>query len=115
MTQTEVSAVSRMGAVSPIILLHPGDNIVVCVKQVSAGDELIIDGEKIRVPIDIALGHKMARRTLAIGEKVYRYGAPIGSMTAPVAKGEHVHLHNMKSDYIPSHTRSRQHKDRSES
>ena len=29
-------------------------------------------------------------------------------MTAPAAKGQHVHMHNMKSDYIPSHTRTRQ-------
>lgn len=115
MIQTEVSAVSCLSAASPVILLHPDDNIMVCVKPVSAGDELLIDGEKVRVPMDIALGHKMARTTLAAGEKVYRYGAPIGSMTAPVTKGEHVHLHNMKSDYIPSHTRSRQHKERSES
>jgi (2R)-sulfolactate sulfo-lyase subunit alpha len=26
-------------------------------------------------------------------------------MTAPASRGEHVHMHNMKSDYIASHTR----------
>lgn len=100
---------------APVILLHPDDNIVVCVKQFHPGDELAIDGEKIISKIDIAVGHKIARMNLHPGDKVYRYGAPIGSMTEPVEKGGHVHMHNMKSDYIPSHTRSRQNKDRSES
>lgn len=97
-----------------VILLHPEDNILVCVKQLNAGDAILIDNDTIRLAADIALGHKIARRALIPGDKVYRYGAPIGSMTQAAAKGEHVHMHNMKSDYIPSHTRSRQHQDRSE-
>lgn len=96
------------------ILLHPNDNILVCVKQLKAGDEILIDNETIFLSTDIAVGHKIARRNLLPGDKVYRYGAPIGSMIQEAAKGEHVHMHNMKSDYIPSHTRSRQNKDRSE-
>jgi (2R)-sulfolactate sulfo-lyase subunit alpha len=54
---------------------------------------------------DVGVGHKLARHALAVGDKVLKYGAPIGSITAPVAAGGHVHLHNMKSDYIASHTR----------
>jgi (2R)-sulfolactate sulfo-lyase subunit alpha len=101
--------------IATVILLHPDDNILVCVKQIHAGDELIIDKEIITSQIDIAVGHKVSRTHLTAGAKVFRYGAPIGSMTNAVAKGEHVHMHNMKSDYIPSHTRSRQNNDRSES
>lgn len=102
-------------AVSSLILLHPNDNIVVCVKHINAGDALSIDGEIILSPISIGVGHKVARMNIKTGEKVFRYGAPIGSMIESVAKGHHVHMHNMKSDYIPSHTRSRQNQDRSES
>lgn len=91
-----------------LILLHPDDNILVCVRQICAGDAITIDQETLSSPGDIGVGHKVARRALAAGDKVYRYGAPIGSMTAPAAKGQHVHMHNMKSDYIPSHTRTRQ-------
>lgn len=115
MTQNLSITNERVVSVSPVILLHPHDNILVCVKHIYAGDEILIDDEKIRAVNDIAVGHKIARNCLAADAKVYRYGAPIGSMTAAAAKGEHVHMHNMKSDYIPSHTRSRQNKDRSES
>jgi (2R)-sulfolactate sulfo-lyase subunit alpha len=115
MTQTADSVAPQKLALAPVILLHPNDNILVCVKQIHSGDALSIDGEIITSQIDIAVGHKIARAALNAGDKVYRYGAPIGSMTEAVAQGEHVHMHNMKSDYIPSHTRSRQNKDRSES
>jgi (2R)-sulfolactate sulfo-lyase subunit alpha len=101
--------------IAQVILLHPDDNIVVCVAHIYGGDVVDIDGQAVSLMSDIEVGHKLARRALAIGEKVYRYGAPIGSMTQAVACGDHVHMHNMQSDYIPSHTRTRQNKDRSES
>lgn len=100
--------------IAPLILLHPDDNILVCVKQIRAGDEINIEQDIIASPIDIGVGHKVARFALESGAKVYRYGAPIGSMIEAVAKGHHVHMHNMKSDYIPSHTRTRQTQYRSE-
>jgi len=31
----------------------------------------------------------------------------IGSATRDIAVGEHVHLHNMKSDYLPTYTREK--------
>lgn len=96
------------------ILLHPDDNILVCVAQIHTGDLLVIDGVAVPIALDIGVGHKLARRRLAVGDKVYRYGAPIGSMTQAANRGEHVHMHNMQSDYIPSHTRTRQNQDRSE-
>ncbi|MGR4863463.1 UxaA family hydrolase [Caulobacter sp. LARHSG274] len=87
------------------ILLHPDDNVLVLSAPVRAGDRLTIDGQAVIASADVGVGHKLARRALAVGDKVLKYGAPIGSMTAPAAAGEHVHLHNMKSDYIASHTR----------
>lgn len=114
MTQTNPAAPPTT-ALAPVILLHPDDNILVCVKHISVGDRFSIDGDTIISAVAIDVGHKIARKLLGPGDKVYRYGAPIGSMTEAAAQGEHVHMHNMKSDYIPSHTRSRQNKDRSES
>jgi (2R)-sulfolactate sulfo-lyase subunit alpha len=100
--------------IAQVILLHPKDNILVCVAHIYAGDEIRIDDQVVNVQKDIEIGHKLARNALAVGDKIYRYGAPIGSMTQKALMGEHVHMHNMQSDYIPSHTRTRQNKDRSE-
>jgi len=88
-----------------VVLLHPDDNILVLAAPIRAGQALTIDGQPVVAVGDVAVGHKIARRRLSAGEKVLKYGAPIGSMTATAEPGEHVHLHNMKSDYIASHTR----------
>lgn len=87
------------------ILLHPDDNVLVLAEPIHAGQAIEIDGVSLVAPGDVAVGHKIARRALAAGEKILKYGAPIGSMTTPAAAGAHVHMHNMKSDYIASHTR----------
>ena len=89
----------------PLLLLHPEDNIVVARRDIAAGERVELDGESFLIPAAVELGHKLARRALAVDARVLKYGAPIGSMTTAVARGEHVHLHNLRSDYIPSTTR----------
>ncbi|MBR0552801.1 UxaA family hydrolase [Stakelama marina] len=87
------------------ILLHPEDNILVITAAVKPGDTLVVDDTSLTVDAAIGVGHKIARRALEPGDKVLKYGAPIGSMTQAAAPGAWVHLHNMKSDYIASTTR----------
>jgi hypothetical protein len=89
----------------PFLLHHPDDNVLVCRRQAAAGETVTLDWDAVALPGAVAVGHKVARRALRPGDKVVKYGAPIGSMTAAAARGAHVHLHNMQSDYIPSHTR----------
>ena len=43
-------------------------------------------------------GHKYARRDIAEGENVIKYGMPIGHATRAIAKGEHVHVDNVKTN-----------------
>lgn len=89
----------------PFILLHPDDNVLVCRQHALAGQPITIDGETVALPCDIMVGHKIARCDLNAGEKIIKYGAPIGSMKADAPRGAHIHMHNMQSDYIKSHTR----------
>nr|WP_176400244.1 UxaA family hydrolase [Sphingobium sp. Z007] len=89
-----------------LILLHPDDNVLICVRSIEAGDILPVSGGTIPAREGIAIGHKIARASLSAGDKVIKYGAPIGSMTADATAGDWVHMHNMKSDYISSHTRT---------
>lgn len=95
-------------AASKVILLHPDDNIVVVVVAIGEGETITIDGQQVVVQHPIGVGHKLARCNLEVGQKVLRYGAPIGSMVEAATQGQHVHMHNMKSDYLPSHTRTQQ-------
>ena len=47
---------------------------------------------------DIPAAHKVARRAIADGESVIKYGYRIGHATRSIAAGEWVHLHNCGSD-----------------
>ena len=90
---------------SPFLLLHPDDNVLVCRQHTQRGQSVVIDGDAVILADEIDVGHKIARRALRTGEKIIKYGAPIGSMKTDVQQGAHVHMHNMQSDYIKSHTR----------
>lgn len=42
----------------------------------------------------VRFGHKVALTDIAAGDAVVKYGVVIGYATQPIAKGEHVHVHN---------------------
>ncbi len=88
-----------------LILLHDSDTILVCVTPIAPGDEIEIDGTSWVADQQVDVGHKVARRPLVSGDRVIKYGAPIGSITVATPAGGWVHVHNMKSDYIASHSR----------
>ncbi|MCP4559330.1 MAG: D-galactarate dehydratase [Bosea sp.] len=83
------------------IVLHPADDVAVLVAAVAAGDDVAIRGacEGVRLVAGAALasGHKLALRDLAAGHEVRKYGEVIGRLIAPVAAGDHVHVHNLQS------------------
>jgi altronate dehydratase small subunit len=87
-----------------LILLAPEDNCLIAAARLPAGATVEIEGERVTLAKTIELGHKVARRALAQDEKVLRYGARIGHVTGPVARGEHLHTHNLESDYLPTYT-----------
>jgi altronate dehydratase small subunit len=91
---------------SRLILLDPSDNCLIAATRLIAGTEIRIDGALVRLAKDVDLGHKLARRDIAAGEKIRRCGALIGTCTVPAARGAHLHLHNLRSDYIPTYTLS---------
>jgi hypothetical protein len=91
--------------VTKFVLINEIDNILVCCHVVQAGENIVHGSDCFKVATHIDVGHKIARYKLVKGQKVIKHGVSIGSATVDISIGEHVHLHNMKSDYIPSHTR----------
>jgi (2R)-sulfolactate sulfo-lyase subunit alpha len=45
----------------------------------------------------IPIGHKIALTDIKKGATVWKYGQDIGKAVADIAKGEHVHVHNLKT------------------
>ena len=89
-----------------LLLLSPEDNVLVACCDLAAGTVLEIDGGSVRLERDVPTGHKIARRRIEAGEKVVKYGAPIGSAREPIEPGAYVHTHNLRSDYIPTWDRT---------
>lgn len=89
---------------SRLILQSPQDNCLIAGAPLEAGERLVIEGETVCLEKRIDLGHKLARVALRADEKVLRYGAVIGHVTTEVSPGEHLHTHNMESDYLPTYT-----------
>ena len=86
-----------------LLLLDEADNVLVAIARIRAGETIRVEGVAVTMPADLPLGHKLARRAIAIGDRIVKYGAPIGSATAAIAAGAHVHVHNVKSDYTPTY------------
>lgn len=81
-----------------------GDSVgVVVVEGVKAGQKLtgwIMDQDKeiaMDAKSDIPIGHKLAIRALAKDSTVIKYGVDIGRVIAPIAVGEHAHVHNIRT------------------
>ncbi len=89
---------------SRLILLSPEDNCLIAGARLAAGETVVIDGERVTLGKTIELAHKIARCALQADDKVLRYGAVIGHVTCGVRKGEHLHTHNLASDYLPTYT-----------
>jgi (2R)-sulfolactate sulfo-lyase subunit alpha len=46
---------------------------------------------------NIPIGHKVALKDFQVGDTVIKYNTDIGKIVAPVKKGQHVHIHNLKT------------------
>ncbi|CAL1519330.1 UxaA family hydrolase [Chitinophaga sp. MM2321] len=87
-----------------LIQINPADNVLVISSSILPGDDQYIGGLKIIFDKPLGLGHKIAAKDLLKGDKIIKFGVPIGSATEDIALGAHIHLHNMKSDYISTYT-----------
>ena len=86
------------------VVHEKGDGVgVVVVEGVKSGQEIsgwIMEDDKdlkVLARNDIPIGHKLALRDYAAGDTVIKYGVDIGKVVAPIARGEHTHVQNLKT------------------
>ncbi len=79
------------------------DHVGVAVEDIRAGEAVegvyLEDDSTITMKAiqEIPLGHKISLTSLTEGAPVIKYGEPIGTASAIIKPGEHVHVHNLKS------------------
>ena len=81
------------------VVLNENDNVAIALTDFKIGESISIGDCFIILKTDIAFAHKIAIKDIKTGEKIFRYGLPIGSATQNIGKGEHVHKQNIQSDY----------------
>jgi altronate hydrolase len=77
--------------------LHPDDDVVIAKTRLAGGTMVETEVGALPVAGDIPSGHKIAFRARSAGDPVRRYGHIIGFASAPIAPGDHVHLHNLQA------------------
>jgi (2R)-sulfolactate sulfo-lyase subunit alpha len=90
---------------SPHCLAHDHKDTVavVVVEGLKAGTDMLgvvthdNSDFRVRAQQDIPIGHKVALKDIKAGETIWKYGQDIGKAVAAIKKGEHVHVHNVKT------------------
>ncbi len=90
---------------APHLLVHDKKDTVgvVVVEGLKAGTDMLgvvthdDSSFKLKAKMDVPIGHKVALVDIKKGDTVIKYGQDIGKAVANIAKGEHVHVHNLKT------------------
>jgi len=90
---------------TPHLLVHDKkDSVgVVVVEDLKAGTDMLCvvtaDNSSFRLKslMDVPIGHKIALADIKEGDTMWKYGHDIGKAVANIRKGEHVHVHNLKT------------------
>lgn len=86
------------------LIIHPKDNVANLVGPGKRGQtvECVVEGregtESIELVEDLPSNHKLARRDIASGEPIMKYGLVIGRSSRAIGQGEHVHVQNVESN-----------------
>ena len=78
--------------------ITPADNVAVALETLPAGTAIEVSGSEIVLKSEIARGHKFALGAISKDENIVKYGFPIGHATCDIAPGDHVHIHNIKTN-----------------
>ena len=89
----------------PQLLVHDKKDTVgvVVVEDLKGGTKMLCvvtadnSSFELDARMDIPVGHKVALGDIKAGDTVWKYGQDIGQAKANIAKGEHVHVHNLKT------------------
>jgi (2R)-sulfolactate sulfo-lyase subunit alpha len=90
---------------NPHLLVHDRKDTVgvVVVEDLKAGTDMLCvvtaddSSFRLKATMDVSIGHKIALVDIKPGDTVWKYGHDIGMAVANIGKGEHVHVHNLKT------------------
>lgn len=78
--------------------INPADNVAVAIVELSAGEQILVDGVSITLNQAIPAGHKFALTDFAQGENVIKYGYPIGHAKMTKKQGDWMNEDSIKTN-----------------
>jgi altronate hydrolase len=79
------------------IRIAAGDHVATLLEDVPIGGPVRAGSSAVIARDAIPKGHKIALVERAAGDSVMKFGFPIGQATRPIAPGDHVHSHNLRT------------------
>ena len=75
--------------------IHPKDNVLAALQDLSAGTAIEHNGSKIVLPVATDAKHKFTTQELNIGDEVIMYGTLVGKAIRPIRRGETITTENI--------------------
>ena len=78
--------------------INPADNVAVAIEELAQGELVTVDGVEFELQESIPAGHKFALTAMEEGDKVVKYGYPIGRTLAPIRAGEWINEKKIRTN-----------------
>ncbi len=91
MAELEAARASRPAA----IRIADEDSVAIALRPIAAGEPVPVGDGTVTARQEIPAGHKLALCDVDVDEQIIKYGVPIGLASAPIARGDWVHSHNL--------------------
>jgi len=82
---------------NPALVISASDNVATALEPLEPGETIMAGDATVTVVDRLPRGHKVAVAAIAAGTQVVKYGSAIGTATADIPIGAHVHIHNVMS------------------
>ena len=78
--------------------IHPNDNVLVALQNLSKGHEIVSAGKTFQLSTDVSSKHKFTLEALSPDDKIFMYGVLVGRASKPIAQGESLRVDNVHHD-----------------
>lgn len=81
-----------------VLKVHPTDNVIVALRNLSAGERIDFDNTTYELPYPVGAKHKFVTEDRNPGDPIHMYGVLVGKATQPIRRGEPITTFNLKHD-----------------
>jgi altronate hydrolase len=79
-----------------VLKIHPNDNVIVALNDLSKGEIVELDGQKYTLTEDIAAKHKFAMYDFEVGSEIKMYDVLVGKAKSSIVKGGSINTFNVQ-------------------